>query len=194
MNPSPVHCNPGKPKYPCESNHSLSLLRKKILDPHMKTFSLCYVFSGVRFRQVPLCAHLAFTQCMTVGFTSVVVWFALVSVDFAIEAVGFVLSSFVYFSMFLKNSLFVLHKRLFTLFATHRRPTFKIYLNMKLVRFSEKHLFGPIKEHIDKQCRWHGSMLWFGVLPIFFAQNESNAVIYAVLIVHHLSSRLNYKK
>lgn len=153
----------------------------------MKTFSLGYVFSGVRFRQVPLCAHLAFTQCMTVGFTSVVVWFALVSVAFAIEAVGFVLSSFVYFSMFLKI-------RLFTLFAAHRRPTFKIYLNMKLVRFSEKHLFGPIKEHIDKQCRWHGSMLWFGVLPIFFAQNESNAVIYAVLIVHHLSSRLNYKK
>lgn len=82
--------------------HSFSLLRKKILDPHMKTFSLGYVFSGVRFRQVPLCAHLAFTQCMTVGFTSVVVWFALVSFDFAIEAVGFVLSSFVYFSMFLK--------------------------------------------------------------------------------------------
>lgn len=159
------------------------------------TFSPSYVFSGVRFRQVPLFAHLAFTQCMTVGFTSVVVWFALVSVDFAIEAVGYVLSSFVYFSLFLKiRCSFCISVFFFTLFAVHRRLTFKIYWNMKLVRFSEKHLFGPIKELINKHCRWLESMLWFGVCNYFFAQNESNGTIYAVLIVHHLSSRLNYKK
>lgn len=81
-----------------------------------------YIFSRLRF---PLCttsfiiARLAFIQCKTVSFASDIVCFAPASVDLAKKGRRFCfkLVRFVFFSVFLKDKMFVLRKLLFTLMS-----------------------------------------------------------------------------